>query len=102
MTNYRRHFIPGGSYFFTVALAERSSRALVENIDLLRDSFSTVKRTMPFDLIAVAVLPEHLHCVWTLPAGDVDYPTRWKKVKATFSRGLPKGERCSVSRIAKG
>lgn len=102
MTDYRRNFIPGGSYFFTVALAERSGRLLTDNIELLRCAVSDVKRELPFELIALVVLPEHLHCVWTLPAGDADYPTRWKKIKAAFSRGLPKGERGSASRVAKG
>lgn len=102
MTDYRRHFVPGGSYFFTVALAQRSGRLLTDNIALLRRAVSDVKHEQPFVLVAMVVLPEHLHCVWTLPAGDCDYPTRWKKIKALFSRGLPKGERRSTSRVAKG
>ncbi len=102
MTDYRRNFIPGGSYFFTVALAERSGRLLTDNIDLFRRAVSDVKRELPFELIAMVVLPEHLHCVWALPTGDADYPTRWKKIKAAFSRGLPQGERRSASRVAKG
>jgi len=79
MTDYRRNFIPGGSYFFTVALAERSGRLLTGNIDLLRRAVSGVKREHPFERIAMVVLPEHLHCVWALPTGDADYPLRWKK-----------------------
>ena len=102
MTDYRRNFIPGGSYFFTVAMENRSGRLLTDNIELFRRAVSDVKRELPFDLVAMVVLPEHLHCVWTLPEGDADYPTRWKKIKAGFSRGLPKGERCSASRVAKG
>ncbi len=102
MTDCRRNFIPGGSYFFTVALAERSGRLLAGNIDLLRRAVSDVKREHPFDLIAIVVLPEHLHCVWALPAGDASYPVHWKKIKAIFSRGLPHGERRSASRVAKG
>lgn len=102
MTNYRRNFIPGGSYFFTVAIADRSSRLLVEHIDLLRRAFSSVKDEQSFELTAIVVLPEHLHCIWTLPPGDADYPTRWKKIKAIFSRSLPWGEPRSASRTAKG
>lgn len=102
MTDYRRNFIPGGSYFFTVALAERSGRLLTDNIDLLRRAVSDVKRELPFGLIAMVVLPEHLHCVWALPPGDANYPTRWKKIKSAFSRGLPQSERRSASRAAKG
>jgi putative transposase len=72
----------------------------MDNIDLLRRAVSGVKREHPFDLIAIVVLPEHLHCVWALPTGDAGSlatlsPTRWKKIKAAFSRGLPQGERGS-------
>ena len=102
MTNYRRSFIPGGTYFFTVAVAERSSRILTDNIELLRASLTSVKQEMPYTLVAMVVLPEHLHCIWTLPPGDCDYPTRWKKIKARFSHALPKGEQRSDSRITKG
>ena len=53
MTDYRRNFIPGGSYFFTVALVERSVRLLTDNIDLLRRAVSDVKRERPFELVAM-------------------------------------------------
>jgi putative transposase len=102
MTNYRRNFIPGGSYFFTVAIADRSSHLLVEHIDLLRHAFRSVKNEHPFEVTAVVILPDHLHCIWTLPPGDTDYPTRWKKIKAAFSHGLPMTESRSASRITKG
>jgi len=84
------------------ALAERSGRLLTDNIDLLRRAVSNVKRDHPFELIAMVVLPEHLHCVWALPPGDADYPLRWKKIKAAFSRGLPHGERRSASKGERG
>jgi putative transposase len=102
MPNYRRNFAPGASYFFTVAAADRSARLLTDHITLLRRAVSEVKRDMPFDLLAMVVLPDHLHCIWSLPPADADYPTRWKKIKARFSRGLPKGEQSSTSRITKG
>ena len=102
MTEYRRNLLPGGVYFFTVNLADRRSSALTVNISLLRNALATVKREMPFKTIAIVVLPDHLHCIWALPEGDCDYPTRWKKIKAVFSRSLPVGERRSASRVAKG
>jgi putative transposase len=102
MTNYRRNFISGGSFFFTVNLADRSQRLLVENIEALRQAFRTVKADQPFDIVAMVVLPEHLHTIWTLPPGDADYSTRWKKIKAEFSGTFPKSERRSASRISKG
>jgi putative transposase len=101
MPDYRRNFVPGGSHFFTVALVQRSSHLLTANIDLLRNAVHCVKREMPFELVAMVVLRKHLHCVWTLPEGDIDYPERWKKIKAMFSRGIPVTELRSSSRMAK-
>jgi putative transposase len=82
--------VSGGSYFFTVVLSDRRSTLLTDHVDLLRKVLRGVQTQQPFKLIAMVVLPDHLHCIWTLPEGDCDYPTRWKKLKADFSRGLPK------------
>ena len=102
MTGYRRNFIPGGSYFFTVNLADRRLCLLTEHIELLRAAFRDVKVAHPFTVEATVVLPDHLHALWTLPEGDADFAMRWRLVKAGFSRGLPRGERVSSSRSAKG
>ena len=102
MTEYRRNFVTGGSYFFTVALADRSRPLLVDHIDTLREAFRKVKTDYPFSLDAVVILPEHLHCIWTLADGDADYPDRWRRIKAAFSRRLPDGHPRSDSKIAKG
>ncbi len=102
MTNYRRNFIAGGSYFFTVTLADRSSRLLVEKVDLLKEAIRGVKSEKPFETVAMVVMPDHLHCIWTLPPDDADYPTRWKMIKAHFSRSIPKEEKRSESRMSKG
>jgi REP-associated tyrosine transposase len=88
MVFYRRNFIPGGSYFFTVALTDRKRDWLVRHINLLRLAFRRAKRERPFTIDAIVVLPEHLHCVWTLPPGDADYSHRWRLIKARFSRVL--------------
>ncbi len=87
--NYRRLRIPGGTYFFTVTLAERRARTLVANIDLLRAAYAATRARLPFLTDAVVVLPDHLHAVWTLPQGDADFPARWKMLRAAFSRALP-------------
>jgi putative transposase len=99
---YRRSNIDGGTYFFTVTLAKRSCRLLVEHIDVLRDAFKLVKQRHPFRIDAIVVLPDHMHAIWTLPPGDADYPTRWMLIKAGFSRRLPKDERVNASRRRKG
>jgi putative transposase len=74
--HYRRELIPGGTYFFTVALAERKSALLTEQADKLREAIRVVKLRHPFEIVAMVVLPDHLHAVWRLPPGDTDYPKR--------------------------
>jgi len=99
MTNYRRIHVPGATWFFTVNLAERKgNRLLIENIDKLRMAFAYVKQRKPFIMDAVVILPEHLHCIWTLPADDSDISIRWNLLKGHFSRSIEKGERISQSR----
>ena len=102
MTHYRRHFVAGGTYFFTVNLAERSQSLLTEHLALLRGAIAATKREYPFTIDAAVILPDHLHAIWTLPAGDADFSVRWRKIKGRFSRSLPRTERRSASRIVKG
>jgi len=98
MANYRRAFIPGGTWFFTVNLLQRHDNdLLVREIDVLRTTVRRVRTRYPFHINAWVVLPEHLHCVWTLPPGDSDFSTRWRLIKSGFSRALPQTEhRCKV------
>ena len=101
MTRYRRAYLPGGTLFFTVALADRSSAALVRHIDLLRRAYAVVQKERPFKTVAICVLPDHLHAIWALPADDADFATRWNIIKAGFSRGLPASESRSASKAAR-
>jgi len=100
--DYRRIHQEGGTYFFTVNLAERSGTLLVDRIDDLRTAVRVVKQRHPVDIVAWVVLPDHLHAVWTLPEGDGDCATRWMLIKAGFSRAIPKGERIRATRRRKG
>ncbi len=102
MPDYRRNRVPGGTYFFTVNLLERKYGLLVEYIDCLREAVRMVRLNQPFHIDAWVVLPDHMHCVWTLPEGDADYSSRWKAIKIAFSKSMPKTERLSAVRIAKG
>jgi putative transposase len=101
MADYRRNFIAGGSFFFTVNLAERRLSLLTQHIDELRTAFRQTRRLHSFTIDAVAVLPDHLHTVWTLPEGDSDFATRWRLIKSAFSRNLATGERTSDSRASR-
>jgi len=78
MPDYRRAHVPGGTYFFTIALLERQRDTLVRHIDALRKAVRAVLADRPFTIEAWAVLPDHMHCIWTLPPGDSVYANRWK------------------------
>jgi len=84
MTDYRRYRIDGGSYFFTVNLADRNRALLTERIDALREAFRGVKEAHPFEIDAIVIMPEHLHTIWTLPQGDHDFSRRWGKLNRLF------------------
>lgn len=101
MVNYRRNLVPGGTYFFTVTLRDRSSRLLIEHIGSLRTAFHEVKRKHPFHIDAIVILPEHLHVIWTLPEGDADYPGRWRSIKSAFTHAVVKSG-VAVARNEKG
>jgi putative transposase len=101
MPNYRRAWVQGGTYFFTVNLLERDRRLLVEHVDRLRAAFRQAHAARPFEILAAVVLPDHLHCVWRLPTGDSDNATRWRHIKSTFSRSFDREERRSQRRLLK-
>ena len=102
MSDYRRSGLAGGTYFFTVTLQDRRSRLLVEQVDALRNAVRKARATRPFHIDAWVVLPDHMHCVWTLPAGDSDYSTRWRDIKRRFAKAQPKTEFVAKARAERG
>jgi putative transposase len=101
--DYRRAWHKGGTYFFTVNLLQRTNNdLLVQHIETLRAVVKKVKNTHPFIIHAWVVLPEHMHCVIELPSDDADFATRWRLIKAGFSKAIPKCERRSNVRIRRG
>jgi len=90
MPNYRRNRIPGGTYFFTVNLLERKSMLLIEHIAELREAVRVVREKQPFHIDAWVVLPDHMHAIWTLPAGDDQYSNRWRAIKKPFRKRYQK------------
>lgn len=89
MPNYKRNFVEGGTYFFTVNLANRQSSLLIDEIGNLRLAYKKTQVKLPFNTIAICVLPDHLHCIWELPENDSDYATRWRLIKTTFTKSIP-------------
>ena len=103
MPNYRRNRVAGGCYFFTVNLLQRNrNQLLVKRIDILRDVVKLVIEKHPFHIDGWVVLPDHMHCIWTLPLGDDDYPKRMRLLKAFFSKQIPKTEIRSTIRKQNG
>ncbi len=90
MSNYRRAHSPGGSFFFTVVTHNR--RLFLTNTDALcalHESVTELQASMPFTIDAWVILPDHFHCIWTLPMGDYDFSKRMGRIKAGFSRRCP-------------
>jgi putative transposase len=85
VVGYRRNRVQGGTYFFTVTLADRRSAALVDHIDALRAAFRQTRQERPFAIDAIVVLPDHLHAILTLSQEDSDFPGRWRRIKGHFS-----------------
>ena len=84
---YRRAFVPGGTYFFTVVTARRRPIFSDEKtVGLLRQAFLNVKKVRPFTVDAMVVLPDHLRCLWTLPSAECDYPIRWRLIKTHVTK----------------
>lgn len=84
---YRRAKIKGGTYFFTLVTYHRQKFLThPENINLLREAFAYAMKRHPFIIDAIAILPDHIHCIWTLPEGDADFSTHWRLIKSYFSR----------------
>jgi putative transposase len=103
MSNYRRAWHPGGTYFFTVNLLQRSDNdLLVRHIDLLREAIRSVRQTHPFTIHAWVVMPEHMHCVIELPIDDVDFSLRWRLIKIHFSKAISDQEWRSETRKRRG
>jgi putative transposase len=87
MSEYRRYFVPGATYFFTVVCERRAP--LFSQGGARRLLGSVVRRCLmwrPVRVVAIVLLPDHLHCLWTLPPGDRAYPVRWAWIKREFSR----------------
>jgi putative transposase len=109
MSAYRRRMIPGETYFFTlVTFGRRRIFESEQAVRILGDSLRFVRNDAPFRTTAMVVLPDHLHCIWSLPRGDADFSTRWKRIKREFTiRWIAVGGHCpdasvSTERRARG
>src|SRR6516165_7912877 len=90
MVRYRRNFVPGGTFFFTLTLVDRNSRLLVDQVQTLRAAMRQTRSSHPFTIDAIVILPDHLHVIMTLPDEVADYSIRWSLIKRRFTDGLMK------------
>ena len=89
MSNYRRSNTAGACYFFTVVTYHRKKIFSSEtNVDILRDAFRKIKTEQPFEIEAIVVLPDHLHCLWKMPEGDANYSSRWREIKKYVTKRI--------------
>jgi putative transposase len=86
MVRYRRNLVPGGTFFFTVTLADRHACTLVDHVSALRSAFQVTRDERPFTINAIVVLPDHVHTIMTLPSHDADFAGRWRRIKSLFTR----------------
>ena len=105
MPEYHRVYVQGATYFFTVVTYLR--RPIFDresSTELLYECLNAVGATTPFQTLALVILPDHLHTIWTLPENDTDFPTRWKRIKGLFTRQYHEKDLypISISRISKG
>jgi len=87
MSNYRRTYVPGGTFFYTLVCKDRQpifNNAMARKH--LRNAIVDELKRAPFDLVAMVLLHDHLHTIWTMPDGDSAYPMRWRKIKESFTR----------------
>jgi putative transposase len=88
MVRYRRNFVPGGTFFFTLTLDDRRSSVLVNYVALLRAAFRETRNERPFTIDAIVILPDHLLTILTLPPGDPDFSNRLRRIKGRFTRSI--------------
>ncbi|MBM3157931.1 MAG: transposase [Chloroflexi bacterium] len=105
MPEYRRARVSGGTYFFTVVTYNRYPFFADESaIILLHKCFQIVASEYPYTMDACVILPDHIHCIWTLPDNGSDFSTRWKLIKTTFTKNYSgsRPENVSESMLNKG
>jgi putative transposase len=93
---------PWGDLLFHGKPARPSLKRLVTQINALREAVRTTRTRSPFHIDAWVVLPDHMHCLWTLPEGDCGFPGRWRAIKIAFSKSLPTNERRTPLMVRRG
>lgn len=92
--HYRRDYIAGATYFFTVVTFGRCKIFNhPDKVALLRLAISGEMARRPFHIDAIVIMPDHIHTIWTLPTDDLDYSIRWRNIKRSFTTTVPQEQR---------
>lgn len=102
MSGFRRIAPPVPALSSPAALPGAAKALLTDDVARLRQAYTGTLRQYPVCTDAIVILPDHLHAVWTLPLGDADFPTRWRLIKAAFSKGHAASETTSQSKQDRG
>jgi len=86
MSNYKRFYLQNHSYYLTIVTQNRQP-ILIDNIELLRDSFRRSKRKYDYKIDAIVILPDHIHTIIT-PKYSKDYSKIIAHIKRSFTYGL--------------
>ncbi|MGD2181334.1 REP-associated tyrosine transposase [Lusitaniella coriacea] len=97
MPNYRRPQTSGGTYFITQVTHQRD-KWLCKDIgrQALREAILKIKSKHPFLIDAFVLLPEHFHCLFTLPPKDRDLSVRLRLIKTHVTKHH--GKRIDIKR----
>lgn len=91
MPHYRRHYVPGGTYFFTLVTLNRRPLFVTEAWrDLFFACIEKISGSLPFHTLAWVLMPDHYHAIWVMPSGDSDYSKRWRRIKEEFTKAFLK------------
>ncbi len=89
MPEYRRAFVPGGTFFLTIVTHQRHPLlAKPDNVGRLYRAIESVRQERPFEILASVILPDHIHFIWELPVSNPDFSTRVGRMKALFTKSL--------------
>jgi len=84
MANYKRIFLDGYSYYLTIVTHQRNP-ILIDNIELLRESFRVSKKKYQYKIEAIVILPDHIHLI-IKPKIAKEYPHIIRTIKQYFSK----------------
>ncbi|MEL6808874.1 MAG: transposase [Pseudomonadota bacterium] len=102
MPRYVRSAATGATYFFTARAARRGDDLFVRHVDVLRRAVRKTRRTYPFVIEEIVVLPDVIHTLWTLPEDDGDFSRRWRMLKSLFSRSVDGPAQTGTLRLRPG